>query len=208
MSFKKLVLALSLSVSSVAAAVSVPDSAIVIRGVIQDPRLTAALAITAEAALLKEKKVMSLFINSPGGSSMIAVDSITVLQDFKNRGGFLSCYVTGMIASAAFDIMTQCSEVYAEAGTLLMFHRGAINTDQTSFNTEDLTAMLSMLSLLDQQQLVWIESFLVLSKEDLFRAFYGQKFWGAAELKKVVKKVPFVITNLENVPVALKLITL
>ena len=202
----KILVILSFLCSSLSlAAVKVPGEAIVIKGAIADPRLTAAIAITAEAALKSKEKDMHLFINSPGGSSMIAMDSITVLKDYKKRGGHIVCYVTGMIASAAFDIMTQCSEIHAEANTIFLFHRGAINTQQESFTTEDLTAMLTMLSILDQQQLVIINEFLSLPAEELLRAFYAQKFWGAGELQKVVKGVPFVIEELDDVPVFLKL---
>jgi ATP-dependent Clp protease protease subunit len=63
-----------------------------------------------------------IYINSPGGQVFAGLQFINSMRFAKAKGIELKCYVTGMAASMAFQFLAECTERYALAYSLLLWH--------------------------------------------------------------------------------------
>lgn len=66
---------------------------------------------------------IDLVINSPGGYVSIGFRIITVMKHIKSQGTKIRCFVPGMAASMAFQILLHCSERHVLDLSQLLFHR-------------------------------------------------------------------------------------
>lgn len=98
------------------------DNAMVIDGVIQSTNLS-----KLESALLAKKDgEVDLVINSPGGSVYTGFKFVSVLEDTRSRGIRINCFVGGMAASMAFQILLHCDERHVLDRSFLLWHRARV----------------------------------------------------------------------------------
>jgi hypothetical protein len=72
--------------------------------------------------LAKDKNVVTITIDSPGGSVYAGWEFMSAMQQAKAGGTRLDCYVTGMAASMAFQIFNYCDRRYALPYSTLLWH--------------------------------------------------------------------------------------
>ena len=70
---------------------------------------------------IKGKKVV-LLINSPGGDVYPGLQFIDAMEAVKTRGVKITCVVSNMAASMAFQILSKCDSRYSLANSLLLWH--------------------------------------------------------------------------------------
>lgn len=98
------------------------DRAIAIDGVIMGGNLT-----EVGNALTKFSNEgtgpIDIAINSPGGSVTTGFLFVNTMEAVKAKGVKLRCFVNGIAASMAFQILTHCDERYALSRSFLLWHR-------------------------------------------------------------------------------------
>lgn len=67
----------------------------------------------------KDKKVINIYINSPGGSVFAACSIYNYLKRMESK---INCYVDGVAASAATIILMAADTIYMPSNSLLMIH--------------------------------------------------------------------------------------
>lgn len=92
---------------------------IVIEGRIGQNMAKASEALVKVAA--KQDKV-NIVIDSPGGSVYAGWTFIRTLRQVQARGVTVDCYVSGMAASMAFQILSFCDGKYSLSYALLLWH--------------------------------------------------------------------------------------
>jgi ATP-dependent protease ClpP protease subunit len=70
----------------------------------------------------KSTKPVTLIINSPGGSVYAGLQFINAMIAVQSKGVEINCYVSGMAASMAFQILAFCDERYAMEYSMLLWH--------------------------------------------------------------------------------------
>lgn len=93
---------------------------ITLSGVIDDH--TFGLANDLIGLAEKSDDPIDIVISSPGGSVSHGLMFIQAMKEVKKKGVTIRCYVTGMAASMAFNIFTQCDERYSLPYATLLFH--------------------------------------------------------------------------------------
>ena len=63
-----------------------------------------------------------IVLNSPGGGIYVGLQFINAIEAAKSKGVKVKCYVSGIAASMAFQILTHCNERYALRYSLLLWH--------------------------------------------------------------------------------------
>lgn len=65
---------------------------------------------------------MNVLINSPGGDTFAGADMYTALREYSARGGRVTCYVTGIAASAASLVAMAGDEIVISDVGMMMIH--------------------------------------------------------------------------------------
>jgi ATP-dependent protease ClpP protease subunit len=79
--------------------------------------------------LLSAEEVMSelnIVIDSPGGSVLAGMQLMNRMKALQSRGTKLSCYVSGIAASMAFQILTACDKRIVLKKSSLLWHRARV----------------------------------------------------------------------------------
>lgn len=103
------------------------DADLVIAGVIGQQM---GQASTDLLKLAETKKYVNILIDSPGGSVYAGWDFMSTMQQVKASGTRLDCYVTGMAASMAFQILNYCDNRYALPYSTVLWHPVRISSDR------------------------------------------------------------------------------
>lgn len=108
--------------STIGPAVNV-DRSLVINSIIAGGNILGlAPAILAMAADDSDEPI-DLIINSPGGEVTTGFLFINVMEQAKQMGATIRCFVPGMAASMAFQILIHCDERYTLNKSFLLWHR-------------------------------------------------------------------------------------
>ena len=78
---------------------------------------------------LKEEsavKELNIIIHSPGGSVYAGSQMISVMEELKAGGVKINCYVPGLAASMAFQILVHCDTRTVLEGSALLWHRARV----------------------------------------------------------------------------------
>jgi len=121
-----IVLTTGLLVATQAPALEIdPKKALVIQGVIAQGNI---LPLGVEMVRRADAGVKSvdLVINSPGGSVTTGFLFLNLMQDAQSKGLKVKCYVAGIAASMAFQILTYCDERHALDLSYLLWHRARV----------------------------------------------------------------------------------
>lgn len=101
--------------------INVPlENTILITSVIMPP--TMKLRIQELNALQEQDVDVNIIINSPGGEVYSTLAFINTMEQIKASGHSIRCYVPGMAASAAFQILAHCTERRSLSFAFLLWH--------------------------------------------------------------------------------------
>ena len=99
-----------------------PSRTLYVRHFATDTKEIEASADTLLLMAQESKDPIHIIINSRGGQLDAATDFITVIKDAQRLGVSIICTVRGQAYSAAFWILSMCSERRIQVGSTLMFH--------------------------------------------------------------------------------------
>jgi len=68
------------------------------------------------------KGPIDIVIDSPGGSVFTGFQFVNAMEEVKGKGITLRCFVSGIAASMAFQILVHCNERYALSRSFLLWH--------------------------------------------------------------------------------------
>ena len=74
------------------------------------------------SALASKQKTINVVIDSPGGSVYAGWYFISTIQQAQASGVVIDCYVSGMAASMAFQILSFCDGKYSLPYAMLLWH--------------------------------------------------------------------------------------
>ena len=128
---------------------------------------------------------VNVLINSPGGGVMAGYQFIQAMQIAQQRGSKITCYVSGMAASMAFQILAHCDERNALRFSLLLWHpvRVAGIMVLTPDSAEHLA--ITMRTLERQLRDELLEAMPISPAEFDFH-YLGETMWTAQGLSRVV----------------------
>lgn len=98
------------------------ERAVIIQGVIYN-NLDNVSKAALELFRSDSSKPIDLIINSPGGSVSTGFQFVNEMQDLRSKGAKFRCFVPGMAASMAFQILVQCDERHTLDRSFLLWHR-------------------------------------------------------------------------------------
>jgi len=157
-----------------------PAKLVEIVGPIDLGALNAADAIHAKGI---EQGGVDIFINSPGGVIFFGMQIINAVREVKARGGVVRCAVGTLAASMAFQILAECTERYAFAYSLLLFHRPSGGAKDGT-NAQGFQEHASELQEQEAVLLSALEESLGMDPELFRRSLDSQKMWYAATLQQ------------------------
>jgi ATP-dependent protease ClpP protease subunit len=180
---KFLVLVVSFLLSSLAVAKSevelTPDRTIVLNGTISNS-ITDPM-IGAMDKLAKTGKDIDIVISSPGGSVIAGSLIIDKMVQLKEDGVQFRCFVRGLAASMAFQLLLFCDERYSTPHSFLLWH--PVRIFAQGVVTAQLASNLSVqLQQADEVALHDLRAHLSMSEADILMHFYNETLHQAHNL--------------------------
>lgn len=139
---------------------------------------------------------VELVLNSPGGSVFAGLQFVNAMQLAQSRGIKIKCYVAGMAASMAFQILAECDERYALRYSLLLWHPVRIAGIMV-ITPERAKALAAELARIEADLLTPIQRELELSEEEFMWHYLHETMWTAEGLAKVS---PGFLTIVDDIP--------
>jgi ATP-dependent protease ClpP protease subunit len=119
-----LLAALMMGTPSIQAREFTPDNTVVIdREITRETMVTVMASMEALLVADRAPSELNIILNSPGGSVNAGLQFVGKMHDLQGRGTKLNCIVTGLAASMAFHILTQCDTRTVMAESFLLWHR-------------------------------------------------------------------------------------
>lgn len=197
---KRIVIALTLITSGIATAEDAPKLNKA-RTVVLDGAMGANVETVVEAIdkLSKEsKKPIDIVIDSPGGSVVPGFWLINKMEEVKEQGIRLRCFVPRMAASMAFQTLVHCNERYTLDRSFLLWHGGrvglmfAVVTEEVA---KGLYEDLHRLNLIIKQELY--ATLTDLSKEEIDKHFLAETLHVGTDLARIA---PNFIKSYKTIP--------
>lgn len=129
---------------------------------------------------------IDIIISSPGGSVVAGIFFINAMERVKARGVKIRCLVDKMAASMAMHILGNCSERYALAGSLLLWHPAYININFGRVTKERAGQIKEQLHILTYQLEENLRKALGLSVEVYEKHWRAEHFIPAKYLKDFI----------------------
>lgn len=149
-------------------------------------------------ALSKTPGNIDIVISSPGGSVASGTFFITAMDMAAARGNTLRCYVSGLAASMAFQILAHCEERYALPTTYLLWHPVRAGFFMASFTPEQAAALAEDLKRTEDWATGDLIDRLFEGKEKFFwHHYHAETLFVASEL---AKKMPGLVTIVDDMP--------
>ena len=122
------------------------------------------------------------------------------------RGVKLTCAVTGMAASMAFQILTHCDYRYALPSSLLLWH--PVRVIVGGFFGTPITPALAYslytdLKVIEDLMLPQIERSLGMKRSTMLHHYHAETLWHAASLEKVAPNFLMVVEDIKGTSVRL-----
>jgi ATP-dependent protease ClpP protease subunit len=116
------------------------------------------------------KGPIDIVIDSPGGSVFTGFQFVNAMEEVKGKGITLRCFVSGVAASMAFQILVHCNERYALSRSFLLWH--GVRTEMRDPITSAAAAALHAdLASIDKVIMKELNDSLGLSKEEILFHF-------------------------------------
>ena len=152
-------------------------------------------------ALLKLSKNpgnIDIVISSPGGSVAAGTFFITAMDMATARGNNLRCYVSGLAASMAFQILAHCSERYALPTAYLLWHPVRAGFMMASFTPLQAAQLAEDLGRTEEWATNDLIGRLFDDEEDFFwHHYHAETLFVASEL---AKRMPGLVTIVDDMP--------
>jgi len=180
---KFLILLASLFLSTFARAKTevelVPERTIVLNGVISDN--IAGPMLNAMDALAKTGKDIDIIISSPGGSVIAGSFLVDKMVQLKSEGVHFRCFVRGLAASMAFQLLLFCDERYSTPHSFLLWHPVRIFA-QGVVTAQLASNLATQLQQADEVALHDLRAHLSMSEADILMHFYNETLHQAHNL--------------------------
>lgn len=184
----------TLTTPSFAKAKKPPSRTIFITGAVNQNILSKADKLTGMA--LKSTKPVTLIINSPGGAVYVGLQFINAMLAVQSKGVQLNCYVSGMAASMAFQILAFCDKRYAMQYSMLLWHPPAY-VGQMRLTPKIADYVRTELISIEKTLVPKLIEELGISKKTFVYHYYKETFWTATSL---AKKAPDFIEIVASIP--------
>lgn len=122
------------------------DRAVVIEGVITKGNVLALAPAMLKMFHDAPEKPIDIIISSPGGEMVTGFMFLNLMDDIRDQGGTIRCFVPTFAASMAFQIFLHCDERYALPHAFLLWHgvrTGVGSTPVTEQSADDLNKDLA-----------------------------------------------------------------
>lgn len=119
------------------------------------------------------KTTINIIIDSPGGSVYAGWYLINHMRDLQARGVEMRCYVTGMAASMAYQILSVCDKRYALEYSLLLWHPVRINVRQAVL-PKDARQLAMSLSYIEKRMVVDLRRVMRVTDRYFFRHYHAE----------------------------------
>lgn len=125
-----------------------PDRTVIVSGAILQGNILALVQPMYAMAAVSTDPI-SILLDSPGGEVLSGQLFINEVESLKARGISIRCYVPGMAASMAFQILVHCSERYTLDRSFLLWHPvrasfgggGALTAEEAAVISRDLAKL-------------------------------------------------------------------
>lgn len=138
-----------------------------------------------------------LLINSPGGYVIAGNFLVNQMHAVRASGVELNCVVVGVAASMAFNILTECSHIYALRDTTFLFHpiREILRAD-TAVTEPQAKEMARSLAVDDRRWMRRLMHMLSGMPESIFREnYYNETYWYPDDLNEACGRIVIQIVD-------------
>ena len=160
---------------------------------------TSTLVAAAISKLAELEPEVTLVINSPGGSLLAMNQIVDSMEMAKLKGTKFRCLVLQEAASAAFHIFTHCSERFALASSLLLWHpvkvqvREALSPDKARY-------IASRLTTLEDELLEDVLDRMPIDYEQYMYHYQAETLWTAKQLLAEMPGWMELVDSLQGIP--------
>lgn len=140
-----------------------------------------------------------MIINSPGGSVLSGMQLLTAMQIAEARGIHIRCMVTQLAASMAFITYAQCTDRYAFANSLLLWHPMRSGTEK-GVTEEEARAMAEDMARLSKPLILLQWKALDISWKTFYKHYKLETLWVASALKELTPNFMTIVSDVEGVP--------
>lgn len=144
-----------------------------------------------------------VILNSPGGEVYVGAQFLSYLDAVKSRGVEVHCYVQGMAASMAYNILTQCDKRFGLESSLYLWHPPRVYGMQMALTPTSTKVLYEQLAVIDTTVWEQVKSS-GFDAEFIKRHYDLETLHTGKSLDAVVKdrwlRTYAVIPNLLNVP--------
>lgn len=118
----------------------------------------------------KSGEPVDIVIDSPGGSVFTGFQFVNAMEEIKGQGTRIRCFVSGIAASMAFQILVHCNERYALSRSFLLWH-GVRTSQRGPITSKSAAALHADLAAIDLIILAELRESLGLKEEELLFHF-------------------------------------
>jgi len=145
----------------------------------------------------KISKVITMGINSPGGSVHVGLEFISEMKTLQAKGYKIKCYVRNAY-SMGFVILQFCNERIGTSSSTYMHHLTSVNGTRPDKRTEKNKKLFKALDFFDNLMLDDLAERLKTDPKKFMELIKEDKWWGAKEALKhnIIDKIePFSFWN-------------
>lgn len=141
-------------------------------------------------------ETIDIVLDSPGGSVFSGFQFVNAMEEVKGRGIRLRCFVNGLAASMAFQILVHCDERWALSRSFLLWHgvRTGVREPVTSKLAATLHEDLAAIDAIIREELV---SAIGISEDVIMHHFDHETLHIGQNLEKLA---PFFIHTKKYIP--------
>jgi len=118
----------------------------------------------------KSGEAVDIVLDSPGGSVFSGFQFVNAMEEVKGQGVRIRCFVNGLAASMAFQILVHCDERYALSRSFLLWH-GVRTQSREPITSRSAAALHADLAAIDKVILAELRETLGLKEEELLFHF-------------------------------------
>lgn len=152
--------------------------------------------VDAVKRLKKTKNNIVMLIDSPGGGVFAGNGLIREMQAAKAGGVNFECYVDGMAASMAFQILAFCDDRYVMEHSLLLWHPVRINVFAATITPQVAKSLYSELRYISAQLVYDLRKQVKIPKKFFWKHFHAETLHTGRQMVRasrdfdLVKRVP------------------
>lgn len=157
-----------------------------------------AKADTLEKLSVESDDPITLIINSPGGQVLPGLQLISAMRVAQSRGVKIRCLVPIMAASMAFQFLAECSERYAFANSLLLFHPMSLGV-RGNFTQEQFLYFGKQLGILEKPMREDLIRLMKIDRKTFTYHYQHETMWTALSLLVVAPDFVTIVDGVKGV---------